>query len=183
MIMDLQKAVAALSKASEFIEAAKAEINTRSGVAPTVTAQPNLEARFADGEDAKIIRDMIWHEDVVLNSRLTWCGTIEALLMAGLAFGWDKAPSAIVYIVAVAGAVVGISTFYATRTAVETMRELTMWWTNNHIDTYRGPDVIGHRVDRWRWKILRPSLALPSVFVCLWVAVLIARVLTDLRFR
>ena len=95
--------------------------------------------------------------------------------MAALAFGWEKAPSALVYTVAAAGFVVGASTLYATRTAVETMRELSGWWTDHSIESYRGPDVIGHRVERWKWKMLRPSLALPSVFVLLWCCVVIVR--------
>jgi hypothetical protein len=65
---------------------------------------------------------------MVLNSRLTWCGTIEALLMAGLAFSWATAPSKMVYIISIAGILVGFSTFYATNTAVQTMHELTQWW-------------------------------------------------------
>ncbi len=95
--------------------------------------------------------------------------------MAGLAFGWEKSPSALVILVAGAGVVVGSSTLYATRTAVETMRELTDWWTNHSVENYRGPDVIGHRVERWKWWMLRPSLALPSVFVLLWCDVVVVR--------
>ncbi len=92
-----------------------------------------MSERFATEDDAKIIREMIWHEDNVLNTRLSWCATIEGLLMAALAFGWEKAPSALVILVAGAGVVVGSSTLYATRTAVETMRELTDWWTNHRV--------------------------------------------------
>jgi hypothetical protein len=129
---------------------------------------------FPDVEDAKIIREMIWHEDLVLNSRLTWCGAIESLLMACLALSWKE--TALVVIISFVGIVVGVSTLYATWTAVDTMRELTEWWSDRTFPSYNGPDVIGHRAHRWRWTILRPSLALPSTFVLLWLAVAIVRI-------
>jgi hypothetical protein len=111
----------------------------------------------------------LWTARRVADSRRSFVyridARVEGLLMAGAAFGWENARSALVILVASTGVVVGSSTFYATRTAVETMREQTDWWTNHSVEDYRGPDVIGHRVEHLNWWMLRPSLALPSVFV------------------
>lgn len=126
-------------------------------------------------QDAAIIRDMIGREDAVLNSRLTWCGTIEGLFMAALAFGWEKAPPALVFILAFVGILVAVSTLYATVAALRTMQALTRWWSDHKSPDYRGPGVIGREIGAWEHQLLRPSLMLPLSFIVAWTGVVLVR--------
>ncbi len=128
-------------------------------------------------DNAAVIRALIQHEDNVLNSRFGWFGTMQGFLLGALAFAWDKHPSALVYVLAAVGTVVAMSTLYATTTAVQTMKELTFWWDAHRPAAYEGPDVIGHRVTRWRFRLLRPSIALPVTVAIAWLSVTLAKAL------
>ena len=64
-------------------------------------------------EQAAIIREMIRHEASVLNQRLSWCVTIEGLLLTALAFAWDRAQLLFVLLVCLAGIGISIITLYA----------------------------------------------------------------------
>lgn len=130
--------------------------------------------RFPDDQYAAIIRDMIRHEDSVLAQRMTWCVQIEGLLMASLAFAWDKAPSALIYIVCTVGAFVAISALYTGIVAMKTMRRLTEDWKQRCGPDYNGPPVIAREIDNWI-TFLRPSRAIPGLFVFIWVLIALIR--------
>lgn len=45
---------------------------------------------FREMDDFDRIRNLIRHENELINQRLTWLGTFQGLLLAALAFAWDK---------------------------------------------------------------------------------------------
>ena len=130
--------------------------------------------RAATADDAKIIREMVRHEDNVLSSRVGWFCTLEGLLFAAAGLVRDK-PDAIFLsvLLSIAGLIVAASTLYATVIATRTMIRLTKWWDDNRSEEYSGPDIIGFRADNWAIPVLRPSRALPGIFIFLWGALLV----------
>jgi len=42
-------------------------------------------------DDASTIRQMIAHEDDLINHRLTWLAQLQGFLFAALGFAWEKA--------------------------------------------------------------------------------------------
>jgi hypothetical protein len=69
-------------------------------------------------DDFDRIRELIRHENELINQRLTWLGTFQGLLLAALAFAWDKkSAGGIVCVLCTVGAMVAISTGVATRRA------------------------------------------------------------------
>jgi hypothetical protein len=132
------------------------------------------EPRFKDEEYANIIREMIHHEDSVLAQRVTWCGTIEGLLMTSLGFAWKTASSQFVYVVAGIGIIVAAVTLYASFRTVATMAELTKDWNDRRAEDYDGPPVIGMETHLWS-RFFRPSRAIPGTFILLWIAIAVVR--------
>ncbi len=127
--------------------------------------------KVTDKEFAEITRQMIRHEDSVLSQRLSYCVTIEGLLLASLGFAWEKAPPEFIYIVCFAGLFVSVSTFYASSFTVKAMSQLVRAWRiRSGNSAYDGPNVVGRDPDEWS-AILRPSLAIPGIFFFVWVMI------------
>jgi hypothetical protein len=127
-------------------------------------------------EEAKIIRDMVRHEDDLLNQRITWFSTIQGLLFAALALVWDKASSSsLVLTLSLIGVILSASTFYALQRGLEAIRIQIEWWDKNKATNYAGPDVIGRRPGlkskNWLW----PYFLFPVVFITAWTFILIWR--------
>ena len=140
------------------------------GAAPQASLSPAYEQKdYADK-----IREMIRHEDSVLGQRVTWCGTIQGLLLASMGFAWEKAPAGFVYVVSAAGVFIAISTLYASIITVNTMVDLIKKWEGRESLGWAGPPIIGRDARRWN-PVFRPSRAIPGAFVLLWPIVSIIR--------
>ena len=130
--------------------------------------------RSASFQDAEVIRQMIRHENDLMNHRLSWFNTLQGLLFAALAFSWDKPDSSgLVYMLCALGALLCLSTHYSLRGAVFAITRLRDWWDNHRDTGYNGPDVIGRRPDRKSIPLLRPYVLFPAAFgtAWLWIAV------------
>jgi len=128
----------------------------------------------AGTNEAEIIREMIRHENELINHRITWFGTLQGILFAVLAFAWGKTDiSILIYLLAVLGIVLSISTYYAIQSSLKAIRTLRMWWDENKNLDYIGPDIIGRRPDSKSIPFLRPYVVFPSAFLIVWVVIII----------
>ena len=120
----------------------------------------------------EIVRQMVRHENDVMNHRIMWLLTLQGLLFAALGFSWDKQDARyLVYVFCATGAVVALSSLPVLDAADRALRRLRQWWIDNRPDSYNGPDVVGFwREARWN-SILLPSRILPVLFILSWCAV------------
>ena len=128
-------------------------------------------------EHAKIVRDMIQHENTLQNYRITWLTTVQGLLIAGLGFAWDKQDSHWhVFVFAILGILVAMSSWSALRLGKKAFTTLVEWW-DAHKGTYPGPTVYGYRApEEGPMYYLRPWWLLPWIFVGAWLAILIINI-------
>lgn len=130
----------------------------------------------SDYEKAKIIREMIRHEDDLFNQRITWFSTIQGLLFAALALSWDKTNAfSLVIILSLLGAIISGSTYYTLRRGLEAVVTQMDWWDKHKPDDYSGPDIIGRRPTPKSKNLLWPYFLFPIVFMAAWIIILIWR--------
>lgn len=125
---------------------------------------------------AGIIREMIRHEDDVLDQRITWLCQIQGLLFAALAFVW-KEPTAyyLILVLCIVGLVVAITTWSALGPIWRGVSDLQKWWKGFSVN-YPGPTVYARR-GRTGWlKHFTPWNIIPLSFSVAWIAVIIIRV-------
>lgn len=131
-------------------------------------------------EHAKIIREMIRHEDDVINQRFTWLCQIQGFLFAALAFVWkEQTANSLVLLLCLIGYSVAISTWFSLRAASIGIGRLLNWWDSYEPADYSGPAVYAREASLVGWddKIsLRPWYFLPLIFGLAWSAVLIIRI-------
>lgn len=133
---------------------------------------------IASHSKAQIIREMIRHENTLINHRITWFSTLQGLLFTALAFSWDKKDAAgLSYVFAVLGILLSISTFYSMRASLAAIKALREWWDNNRGQNYDGPDVIGRRPDAKSLPLLRPYVVFPLSFTIAWSWILAYKIL------
>lgn len=116
------------------------------------------------------VRTMIHRENEVINHRVTWLTTVQALLFTGLSIVWDK-PSARTYsiLLCILGIAISVIAFVAVTSASLAMKRLWEWWDANKPADYAGPDVIGLRPPKP--KILHyfgPWSFIPILFLVAW---------------
>ena len=122
---------------------------------------------------AAIVREMIRHEDEVLDQRITWLCQIQGLLFAALAFVWGE-PTAyyLILVFCVVGFVVALTTWSALRQAWRGVIDLLMWWIKNSAN-YSGPTVYARKRYTGRLKHLTPWNIIPMSFSVAWLLVFI----------
>jgi hypothetical protein len=129
---------------------------------------------MAKGDDiaGNATRSMIKNENDLINHRLTWLGTFQGLLLAALAFAWDKRDVwGVVTILCVLGALVALSTGVATWRANQAIKRLDALWDRSKPEDYSGPDVEGVRShEGWLW-FLTPGYFIPWLFLSAWIAI------------
>lgn len=133
-------------------------------------------------QDAEIIRQMIRHEDDVINQRFTWLCQIQGFLFAALALAW-KEPTAnqMALILWPLGFIVSVTSWFALKSARKAVANLVRWWDENKAASYAGPDVFGRRVEpSWR-DYLRPWNILPILFCLAWLIVFIIQIIGPLK--
>ena len=120
------------------------------------------------------IRDLIKHENDLVNQRLGWLIQIQGLLFAALAFAWEKAPWPLTALLSFLGIATAISLSSILLIYSPAVREMRQWWVDHRPDgAIEGPDIIG------KWlpssgiaRYLRPWRALPAIFIVAWIGVL-----------
>jgi hypothetical protein len=117
-----------------------------------------------------VVRELIRHENDLVNQRMSWLVQAQGLLFAALAFAWDKSPKLAVLLSAL-GIATALSIGMAISLYSPAIRGLHAWW-NEHVpeEERKARLVIGlwspsHGVRRF----LRPWRALPLIFIVAWV--------------
>lgn len=133
--------------------------------------------RNANYTEAQIIRQMIYHENELVNHKITWFSMLQGLLFAALAFSLDVEDAAIfVYLLSLLGTVLSISTFYSIQSGLTAIKTLRGWWDENKSMDYNGPDVIGRRPDSKSIPFLRPYVVFPICFIVAWAFIAIWKI-------
>jgi hypothetical protein len=124
-----------------------------------------------------VVREMIWHEDVLLNQRLTWMWALQALLFAAAGVFWEKEWRGVI-IIGVVGLLCCISIGYSLARGLKSVRELLVVASNHKKRLGEGveiPPTIGPSTKATEW--LLPAYLLPWVFGLAWISIIALRVL------
>ncbi len=104
-------------------------------------------------EYQRIVREMKWQETELTNHRISWMVTFHSLLVAAVAFAWDK-PNANPLLIGftVAGILVSISSWLSLHIGGEATENLKTWW-NEHgpKDKIAPPFVAFDAPKAWHW--------------------------------
>jgi len=120
---------------------------------------------------------MIYHENELLNNRLTWFNMLQGLLFTALAFSLNVEDAAIlVYLLSALGIVLSISTLYTVQFGLKAIKTLRGWWDENKAMDYDGPDVIGRRPDSKSIPFLRSWIFFPICFIVAWTVIVIWKI-------
>ena len=125
------------------------------------------------------VRDLVRHENDLVNQRIGWLVQTQGLLFAALAFAWEKVPG-LSYILAALGIASAISIGSAISLYSPAVRGLEDWW-NERVPEHQRKNrlVIGlSKRSAGLARLLRPWRALPLVFIAAWVGVVIMRLAT-----
>lgn len=123
---------------------------------------------MAKVSDADVIREMIRHEDDLLIGRTNWLMTLQGLLFAAFAIGWNN------WWMPLFVALMGI--FFAAifipylQLSERAIAKLLAWWDSNKTG-YEGPPIMGlgyRDVPVHYWKFM-PWDWLPKIFIAAWL--------------
>ena len=137
--------------------------------------QTAMNPRHADSVEAAIIREMVRHEDELVNERINWLVSSQTILFGALAFVWNS-PGVdwLLYILVFVGLGVSASTFFGLRDSAQAIRKVRGWWDDHKSHDYYGPDVVGLRGRNARFRLFKPWNVIPTVFIIAWCCVPIA---------
>jgi hypothetical protein len=129
-------------------------------------------------EDAETIRQMIQHEDDIVNQRFVWLCQIQGFLFAALALAW-KEPTAnqLAQLLCILGFAVSVTSWFALRSAWLAVANLLGWWDEHKLPNYAGPDVFARRVEPGWGTYLSPWNILPMLFGLAWIIVFIIKIM------
>ena len=123
-------------------------------------------------DDIHSLRQLVKAENEFINHRLTWLGTFQGLLLAALAFAWDKDGTWwIVIILCLVGMAVALSTWVATLRANEAIEKVNKRWDEIMPANYAGLGVEIIKGHEGKWQKLMPGKFLPLIFFIAWVAI------------
>lgn len=127
-------------------------------MATTVKAQSDF--------DTSVARELIAHENELINHRLTWFITLQGLLMAALGFAWDKTDArGLVFVFCGLGILSAISTATILWGGAAAIERLSMIE-----ELHKGCMVIGRRATLFE-KIFYPWFAMPVLFAVAWALI------------
>jgi len=121
-------------------------------------------------EDADRARDLIRHENELMNHRLTWLATLHGFLFAALGFAWTDGRS-IVPILAILGVCTSVSMLIPLFFSDRAIRDVVKEWDANKPEDYNGPDIIGVRPMNLLAHIFLPWLLLPTLLAGAWIVI------------
>lgn len=116
-----------------------------------------------------VIRQMIQHEDDLLNHRLTWMWTLEGLLFSAAGFVWKESLAPLIAI-AIVGLLSCISIGYSLNRGLCAVRDLfgmAGTFKDDLPKTFKLPPTIGSRRRAIEW--LLPGRFLPWLFGMAWI--------------
>lgn len=132
---------------------------------------------------ANTIRLMIVHEDNLRHQRMTWMLSLQAFLLAGVYFVWDKHWT-MTLCFCVLGGVSCLSLAVVLATSVKAVHVLLKKWEARVCERvgegrYEGPPVIGLHPKELRPLVHRacPWYSLPAILLVGWVFLLMVRVI------
>src|SRR4051812_15007582 len=107
-------------------------------------------------DSEEIMRQMIRHENELMNHRMTWLLTAEGLFFAALAFMWKEPDTRyLVYIICAVGGIVAASAFVILREASLAIERLYKLWCDKFKKSESDIGVTG----RWHTpRLLVPLL-------------------------
>ena len=130
-----------------------------------------------------VLREMIRHEDVVTNNRLTWMLVSQGVLFAATAAFW-KIHLAPLIVIAIMGIGTAVSVFYSlllSRLARKHLRDLYNKKIGDDENMKKKiPPVAGDAPNAWRAPWLNPGMFIPWWAVFAWVMLLVIRIALDL---
>jgi len=131
-----------------------------------------LEAKEVDRLEASI-RELIRHENDLVNQRIGWLLQTQALLFAALAFAWEKAPP-LSYILATVGISTAASIWCAIGLYHPAVERLKRHWNDNVAPSHQKNRVIIGMPDPPEKLVvlMLPWTALPLIFIGVWLCVL-----------
>ena len=114
-------------------------------------------------QDLEVTRQLIQHENDLINHRLTWFITLQGLLLAALAFAWDKNDAkGLVFVFCGLGILAAISTGSVLWGGAFAIENLSKAEKQN-----QRSQVIGRHA-KWIEKIFYPWFSLPVLFAIAW---------------
>jgi len=121
------------------------------------------------------IRELLVHEDQVINNRMVWLGVFQGLLFASLGFAWQKQDSkCLIVIFSLLGMIVSALLFCTLLTSTIASMNLLKCWDRLKPKTYDGPDVVGFAPKKCRLfrMVIAPWNLIPLFFIAAWCGVL-----------
>src|SRR5438093_10846601 len=116
-------------------------------------------------DEFSTIWERIKHENDLVNHRLTWLGTFQGLLLAALAFAWDKHDAKyMIYALGALGVSVALSIAVATYRANKALDRLSRYWDKVKPKDYVGSAAEGARSRSGFSRWLPPGPFSPLTF-------------------
>lgn len=133
---------------------------------------------FETAELARTIREMIQHENTLINERMKWLLSSQTFLFAAVGLAWNDHP-AILYTIALAGIMVCVSLGIYLRCGIRAVHELHQRWEEHRRTQPAAADwpVIGlakGSLPPWTHFLL-PWYLLPPLFSLCWAALVLAK--------
>ena len=129
---------------------------------------------MAPDDKANVIREMIRHEDDLLLGRTNWLMTLQGLLFAALAFGWDR--PWLPFLIVALGILFSTLFIPYLNLSEQAIAQLLGWWKENGAG-YDGPPITGleyKNIPGVLSKIL-PWNLMPYVFIVAWLVFLLVQ--------
>jgi hypothetical protein len=129
-------------------------------------------SRSASFDEAVIVREMIRHENELINHRITWLMAFNGLLFTALGIASPSHDNRwIVWILCGLGVIISISSFLGIYDGAIAIRNVRKWWDDHVSKDYTGPDVMALRGENTSFRLLKPWRLMPWVFVLSWILV------------
>lgn len=121
-------------------------------------------------ERAAVIRELIAHENGMVNDRITWFLVLQGFMLAGLAFGWEKS-TALCIVFSLLGILTSISVGIVLRYGILAIASLEASCEDTE-ETIIGR---GSKETPALVHLLLPWHLLPIAFTLSWIALIVVR--------
>jgi hypothetical protein len=129
----------------------------------------------------QIHREMRWHENELIDHRISWMLTFHSLLIAAVAFAWQDKANHSTYLLligfSIAGILVSISGGLSISIAHKAGLEHDKWWLLYGTSNIKGaPPIYGYEIKNgWEWKVkfLFPEYFFPLFFEAFWIVLIL----------
>jgi hypothetical protein len=134
----------------------------------------------SDKENFDMVREIIRHEDNLVNNRVTWLLVLQGFLFAAFVNGLgllDKLPGPFrlraiggLLLIGLLGIVTSLVARNTISTAYDHIEKVTSWWEKLIKDSIQNyPPVRGSYPSNWFYKLFSTS-KMPYAFVAAWLA-------------